>query len=383
MQYLLVALFIVIALPDAAAIKEVDAEANRIRKNLEENPETQPPPKPAEFNREGQQVYTIGFVGRTQQSYEYAAASSGAYDAAKDLEKEYGIDIQLQFQTPRKILLAEQLVSLQRCLINQTDGIIVNVLNPDGLTREIDYIVSQGIPVLTYDHDAPQSKRFASVRSNDFEIGKMIMREYAKRLGKNGSNVAILTSNIENEHDNDGLAGATSYLSDNQTLSPYDIYSCSESQAAAILLVDRSEIDSRIDKKKIDGWAFLTYWPVFGKEELPWEGGVPCVGVGTLPPMVEHLKSGRVQALVSEAYYDWGYKSVAIMVEKLHLGKQPKKPNVYTDIELITKNNAEQYTQNWEQWTRNSKAFDPERATTYRVLYPTVFSEELPHIYNF
>ena len=197
--------------------------------------------------------------------------------------------------------------------------------------------------------------------------------------------VAILTSNIDNEVGNDRLAGAESYLADNQNISPYDSFNCSESQAAAVQLIDRSEIESRIHKKEIDGWAFLTYWPVFGNASLPWEGNskTPCIGVGTLPPMIEHLKNGKVQGLVSEAYYDWGYQSVKIMVEKLHQGKQPKNEHVYTQIELITQSNADQYKQRWAEWTRHSEAFEPEQEQEYRILYPTIFSDKLPYLYTF
>ena len=59
--------------------------------------------------------------------------------------------------------------------------------------RTINRAIDQGIPVITWDSDAPKSKRIAFYGVDDFESGKILGQEAIKLLNGKGT-VAIITS---------------------------------------------------------------------------------------------------------------------------------------------------------------------------------------------
>ena len=62
------------------------------------------------------------------------------------------------------------------------------------VTGAINDAVARGVPVMTFDSDAPQSKRFAFYGVDDMATGEQVMSELAKQLGGKGK-VAILAGN--------------------------------------------------------------------------------------------------------------------------------------------------------------------------------------------
>ena len=62
------------------------------------------------------------------------------------------------------------------------------------MTGAINDAVARGVPVMTFDSDAPDSKRFAFYGVDDVKTGQAVMDELAKQMGEKGS-VAILAGN--------------------------------------------------------------------------------------------------------------------------------------------------------------------------------------------
>ena len=73
------------------------------------------------------------------------------------------------------------------------DGIAISCGSGDPLTESIDKAVDAGIPVVTWESDAPKSKRQAFYGTDDLAAGKIMGEEAAKLLAGKGT-VAILTS---------------------------------------------------------------------------------------------------------------------------------------------------------------------------------------------
>jgi ABC-type sugar transport system substrate-binding protein len=60
------------------------------------------------------------------------------------------------------------------------DGIGVSVLDKDIVAPSIDVAVVAGIPVVTFDSDAPSSKRIAYIGSDDVKFGEEIGKSLIK-----------------------------------------------------------------------------------------------------------------------------------------------------------------------------------------------------------
>ncbi len=80
----------------------------------------------------------------------------------------------------------------QKILKKNPSGILVSVGDPSVLAPEIDAAISQGIPVVTMDSDAPSSKRLLFIGTDNYDAGQMGAKVVAKQLGGKG-NVVVFT----------------------------------------------------------------------------------------------------------------------------------------------------------------------------------------------
>jgi len=77
-------------------------------------------------------------------------------------------------------------------LSKKPSGIVVSAADPASLKDDIDAAIAQGIPVITMDSDAPNSKRLFFVGTDNYKAGLMGGRLVANRLDGKG-NVVIFT----------------------------------------------------------------------------------------------------------------------------------------------------------------------------------------------
>src|SRR6266480_954989 len=82
---------------------------------------------------------------------------------------------------------------LESFITQHVDGIAISCLNGDFLTETINRAIDAGIPVVTWDSDAPKSKRAAFYGVDDLAAGRIMGEEAARLLGGKGK-VAIITS---------------------------------------------------------------------------------------------------------------------------------------------------------------------------------------------
>src|SRR5207247_5487318 len=94
---------------------------------------------------------------------------------------------------PEKADKLKQKDILESFISQHVDGIAISVLNADFMTGTINKAIDAGIPVVTWDSDAPSSKRIAFYGVDDFKSGQIMGEETAKLLGGKGT-VAFLTS---------------------------------------------------------------------------------------------------------------------------------------------------------------------------------------------
>ena len=74
------------------------------------------------------------------------------------------------------------------------DGVLLSVSDARAVTPAIDDAVAHGVPVMTFDSDAPDSRRFTYCGVDDVKAGETLMEELA-RLVPRGAHVAVLAGN--------------------------------------------------------------------------------------------------------------------------------------------------------------------------------------------
>ena len=101
----------------------------------------------------------------------------------------------------------------------------------------------------------------------------------------------------------------------------------------------------------ITGWAMVGGWPLFTDNALKWQpGAVSCVAVDALPACLAYLRSGQVNVLLAQQCYQWGYRSVSLLVDKVVFKKDPPAVKEISALIPVTTDNVDAYAKNWDVW---------------------------------
>src|SRR5256885_15708438 len=133
-------------------------------------------------------------------------------------------NIEVIWRGPENADQLRQKEILESFITQRVDGIAISCLNGDFLTDTINRAIDSGIPVVTWDADAPKSKRMAFYGVDDIAAGRILGEQAATLLGGKGK-VAIITSygatNLERRLQ--GVREALAKYKDIQIVETYDI----------------------------------------------------------------------------------------------------------------------------------------------------------------
>ncbi len=293
--------------------------------------------------------YTFALVAKSQSNPVFQAARVGAEDAAAELTQKLGVKITVLWRTPNEDDAQKQVEYIEQLVLQGVDGISVSCSEADALTPAINRAVDQGVAVMCFDSDAPSSKRFCYHGTDDIECGHIIMRELAAVLGP-GNHVVAIPGGNQNAHNlqnriKGALDEATNYP-DTTIRGVYYSKEVPQDAAAKIEEVQTANPD-------IDGWAMIGSWSLFTDALLKWEPGkVKIVAMDALPAELPYLTKGVVQKLYAQQTYRWGVRSVELLADKVILGKDPANVMDYSELPPVTKDDVQQYEQNWKKWLR-------------------------------
>jgi len=290
--------------------------------------------------------YTLGLVAKSQGNPVFQAARVGAMDAAKELGKQYGVTIKIDWRTPNEEDAQKQAESIEQLVLAGADGIAVSCSDANKLTDAINSAVKNGVPVATFDSDAPASKRFVTFGVDDVKCGEQVMDELGKIMGGKGV-IAILAGNQNAPNLQKRVQGVKNAAKKYPGIKIRDTYYHKETPQDAAAKVEQV-MQANPD---ITGWAMIGGWPLFTDNALKWQPGtVKCVSVDALPPELAYLRSGHVQLLLAQQVYEWGYRSVEHLMNKIHLRKDPSSVKDVSPLVPVTRENVDAFAKNWDKW---------------------------------
>ena len=85
--------------------------------------------------------------------------------------------------------------TFEQTITSNADGIAVSPIDPAAFAPVIDGAIDKGVPVITFDSDAPTSKRLAYVGTNNFEAGRQA-GEAAVKLFPGGGKLVAFVGNM-------------------------------------------------------------------------------------------------------------------------------------------------------------------------------------------
>src|SRR5690348_283298 len=293
---------------------------------------------------------TIGLVAKSQSNAVFQAAYAGAKDAAKELGDKYDADITIDWQTPTDEDAQKQAEAIDALARGGAQGIAVSCSEANTVRPAIDRAVAAGSVVVTFDSDAPRSKRMAYYGTDDATCGKVVMEELAKAMSDQGT-IAILAGNQSAPNLQARVKAVREELKKHPNMKELNdgngVFYHPETPEDAARAVQTAQTTN----PGIQGWAMVGGWPLFTKNALKWPpGSVKVVSVDALPAQIPYVQQGYVEALFAQDCYGWGHKSVEILLEKIVNGKDPQSKRIIDPLTKVTKENAKDYGKNWEKW---------------------------------
>lgn len=296
-------------------------------------------------NREILGEYRIGIVGQNKDNSIYQATHLGALDAALSFSKSQAIDVEIFVLTPDKTIGEDQETSLGRLFIDNADGIIISPGNQKTTHAAIKFAQEQGQKIVFFETEVESIDPLASIVADEYQAGFLAGKTIADLLPSR-ARIAILMSTEVNPVQQERLRGLRAAVGYKRIET---IVTTEPNYFSAIDAIRNAEDTDRNDL--ISGWVFLDDWPLLGMPAFPWKAGErPAVAIQSSPSAFIHLDQGYLDALIIHAYYDWGYKSVELLVEALHNKKQPDPARVVTDPQVINERNLNNYRLKWQQW---------------------------------
>src|SRR3989442_2693352 len=207
--------------------------------------------------------YTIGLVAKSQGNPVFQAARVGAMDAARDLGKKFGVTIKIDWRTPNEEDAQKQAEAIEQLVLAGADGIAVSCSDANKLTDAIDSAVKKGVPIATFDSDAPASKRFVTFGVDDIKCGEQVMNELGKIMGGKGV-VAILAGNQNAPNLQKRVQGAKNCAGKYTGLKIRGTYYHKETPQDAAAKVEQV-MQANSD---VNGWAMIGGWSLFTGKAL-------------------------------------------------------------------------------------------------------------------
>ena len=291
----------------------------------------------------------IGLVAKSQGNPVFQAARVGAEDAAKALSAKHKMKIKIDWRTPNEEDAQKQAEAIEQLVLAGAEGIAVSCSDANKLTDAINRAVDNGVPVATFDSDAPASKRFVTYGVDDIDCGRQSMEELVKVMGGKGIG-AILAGNQNAPNLQRRVQGAKEVAAKYPGITIRDTYYHKETPQDAAAKVEQV-MQANPD---ITGWAMIGGWPLFTENALKWQPGtVACVSVDALPAQLAYIRSGHVPVLLAQQCYQWGYRSVELLIAKVVEKKNPPAVKEVSALIPVTKDTVDEFGKNWEKWLPN------------------------------
>ena len=289
---------------------------------------------------------TIGLVAKSQGNPVFQAARVGAQDAAREISAKRGLNIKIDWRTPNEEDAQKQAEAIEQLVLAGAEGLAVSCSDANKLTDAINHAVDNGVPVATFDSDAPASKRFVNYGVDDLDCGIQTMAELAKVMHGKGV-VAILAGNPNAPNLQTRVRGVKQEAAKYPGITIRDVYYHKETpqdSAAKVEQVMQANPD-------ITGWAMIGGWPLFTVNALKWQPGtVQCVAVDALPAQLAYIRSGHVPVLLAQQCYEWGHRSVELLIAKIVDHKNPPSVKEVSALVPVTKANVDEFGKNWDKW---------------------------------
>lgn len=280
--------------------------------------------------------YHFAVIGQADDTF-WQSVREGCLAAAEEYH------VAVEFNVPPFTNLEEQMMYLDIAIASKVDGIVTHVLDEEKFTPLIDKAVEAGIPVITVEAEAKNSKRSAYVGTNTFNLGRESGKLVLEAKGEK-ANIAIILSDYvdgtENVPQNLRIAGTKDALKDMPGMTIRTFSSStgffSAEEVTRRILINYPEVDTIICTSARDTISAAQVIVDLNKV-----GKITVIGYDDAPEILRYIEKGVIYGTVVANPYMIGYESIRSLVEI----KQNRLTSTYVDTgaKVITYDNIQDY----------------------------------------
>lgn len=282
--------------------------------------------------------YTFAFIPKALNNPVFEITRQGAVDKAAELG-----NVTLEWVGPATTDAAAQSQIIDDLVTRGVDGIVLSANEETALNPAIDRAVAAGIPVFTWDSDAPASQRSTNIAIDQAEAGKLAGELLAAAL-PDGGKVAVLTGTPGALNLEQRLSGFEAGIASNPNLEIIAVDPNFDDVQRAVEIVEQ-RINATPD---LAGYHFVGMWPFFADlAAMPnlrnfVAGGGYVNSLDSLEGALNAVDQGYANELVGYSWWGFGQTGVQAMYDLLNDCVQPADP-IYTELFVVDGSNIAEY----------------------------------------
>jgi len=306
--------------------------------------------KPAAVEKPAAKIVKLAFVTNNPSDFWKIAAAG-----IRKYEKE--AKVQVDIKMPPNGTPEDQNQILQNLSAQGYDGIATSVVAPNDQIAVLDKIALT-TKLITFDSDAPKSKRLLYIGTNNYEGGKALGKEIVKLL-PNGGKIAVFVGTLAADNAAQRLKGVEDATKDHK-IQIVDKREDNIDRAKARSNVE-DMINAHADLKLCVGlWSYNGPAIASAIEALGKKGKVLAAVFDEEDGTLTGIEHGSIQATVVQKPFQFGYLSAKWMHELATQGpsamaRLPKDGILDTGVEVVDKSNVAEFKKKLAEMTQSGK----------------------------
>src|SRR5262245_12677741 len=257
----------------------------------------------------GKKKYRFALLPKSLNNPVFNYGKAGAMKEAQEISAKENCEIEILWQAPGDPNPAQQATMVQSYADQKVSGIAISVDQENTLTKAIDYCIDKGVPVVTFDSDAPKSKRRAFYGTEDIECGERLARHLDNVIKK--GKVIIQTGTDAPNLANRVKGAKDCFAKEFPGIEVISVLKCEDKQPLAVKQI----ADAVNAYPDLAGFVLVGGWAVFGDRGLDTidPSKVKVVSCDALPKAWQYLENGKCQMLLAQDLWGWGARSVRLL----------------------------------------------------------------------
>ena len=212
-------------------------------------------------------------------------------------------NVHLLVQAPDEANLEQQVRIMEMMIKRKVDGIAIAPVDSTALVNVINKAVAQGIPVVCFESDSPNSKRQAYIGADNRRTGTVIGQTLDYLLGGKGM-VLVESGMFRTLGFSERLLGLQAYLQEHTGIDVLEVRHNDGSEDSAISQLEQMisahpHFNALVSLDFVSSSSSVLVWKAKGLKRYN-------IALGLTPSLQQAIDNGQITRVISQNEQNWG-----------------------------------------------------------------------------